>query len=61
MTDQLPIIQELIRLGFTPLNVVLIVGIVILYRDNRMLFQKLDQVETKFNECKKKLDMIGRH
>lgn len=59
--DLQPVIDFLLKLGITPLELLTIVAVVVLYRDNRMLFERLTSAEKSIEECVKKVQPGGSH
>lgn len=53
--DLQPVIDFLLKLGITPLELLTIVAVVVLYRDNRMLLDRLTAAEKSIEECVKKV------
>lgn len=53
--DLQPVIDFLLKLGLTPLELLTIVAVVVLYRDNRMLLDRLTTAEKSIEDCVKKI------
>ena len=53
--DLQPVIDFLLKLGLTPLEILTLIAVVVLYRDNRMLLDRLTAAEKSIEDCVKKV------
>lgn len=55
MGDLQPVFDFLVKMGLTPLEVITLIAVVVLYRDNRMLLDKVTKVQADLEDCVKKV------